>query len=198
MRQPLTREAIAEAARDILVSEGLQGVSLRKVAGRLGVTAPALYAHVADKRDLLQGIADQEIDNLLERFRSARGTDPVDRVSQQCHAYLDWATDNPDLFRALFLYQPELTNERTGEESPPVVRLFEEISRAVHDARNGGHLGNGDDPQDASLALWASIHGAAVTLLAGPPIEPHRRSKLCRTVVEAMVAGLRDSERAVA
>src|SRR5688572_29614240 len=111
MRQPLTREAIATAARDILVAEGLHAVSLRRVAAALGVTAPALYAHVVDKRDLLQGIVEREIDGLVGRFGEARGDNPVDHLREMAYAYVDYGIKNPDLFRAMFLFRPELTAE---------------------------------------------------------------------------------------
>src|SRR5204862_3501341 len=73
----LSRESIVEVARDLLIEEGLAGVSLRRVATSLGVTAPALYAHVTDKRDLLQSIADGEFQRLVEAFESVVSDDPV-------------------------------------------------------------------------------------------------------------------------
>src|SRR3954470_11445827 len=115
MRQPLTRDAISAAARDILVSEGLQGVSLRRVAASLGVTAPALYAHVVDKRDLLQGIVEQELEVLLAGFGGNGTSAPLTRLRMQAESYVDYACRNPDLFRAMFLFRPELTAEPRGD-----------------------------------------------------------------------------------
>src|SRR5690606_18212121 len=49
----LTREQIVRAAFEVLDDVGLDGLTMRKVAGRLDVQAAALYWHVADKSDLL-------------------------------------------------------------------------------------------------------------------------------------------------
>ena len=56
-RPLLHREAIIAAARELIVADGLEALSLRRLAARLGVTAPALYAHVRDKQDLLRAVA---------------------------------------------------------------------------------------------------------------------------------------------
>jgi TetR/AcrR family tetracycline transcriptional repressor len=55
--EELTRERIAGAALEVLAAEGLDGLTLRKVAGRLNVQHGALYWHVRDKQDLLDEAA---------------------------------------------------------------------------------------------------------------------------------------------
>lgn len=56
--QPLSPAAIARTAARIADSEGLEAVSMRRVAGELGVSAMALYRHVAGRRELLLLMAD--------------------------------------------------------------------------------------------------------------------------------------------
>jgi AcrR family transcriptional regulator len=198
MRQPLTRDAISTAAREILVAEGLHNVSLRKVASRLGVTAPALYAHVADKRDLLQGIAESEINRLVEQFESVQGDDPIQRIRQQCRTYVDYACANPDLFRAMFLFRPELTSEPFGDTPALGSRLFAALERTVREAIQRGSFGGEVDPGKASLTIWTAAHGAATMLLSGPPLEGDVRNRLADAVVEAVLAGLPAGVRAAA
>ncbi|MEU6270942.1 TetR/AcrR family transcriptional regulator [Streptomyces populi] len=53
-RAPLSRERIVEAAFTVLDRSGLDGLSMRQVAGELGVTVSALYAYVSSKDDLLE------------------------------------------------------------------------------------------------------------------------------------------------
>ncbi len=53
MRVGLSKGAIVQAALDVLDELGMDGVTVRAVAGRLGVQAPALYWHVKDKQELL-------------------------------------------------------------------------------------------------------------------------------------------------
>lgn len=57
MRQRLSKAAVVQAGLDVLDEAGIDGVTVRAVAGRLGVQAPALYWHVRDKQDLLDEMA---------------------------------------------------------------------------------------------------------------------------------------------
>ena len=190
MRDPLTREAIARAAREILVAEGLHAVSLRRVASRLGVTAPALYAHVADKRDLLQGIAEQEVQRLLAQFDRIDADDPIERVRLQCHAYMDYACSNPDLFRAMFLFRPELTAEPRGDQAPLVSRLLDRAAEPVRAARQSGRLDDHVDPELAALTIWTAVHGAASLLLTGPRLGRDLEARLADSVINSVLAGI--------
>jgi AcrR family transcriptional regulator len=58
-RKPLSQEAIVEVALRILDAEGLDAVSMRRVADELGTGAASLYAHVANKDELLDLVHDQ-------------------------------------------------------------------------------------------------------------------------------------------
>jgi AcrR family transcriptional regulator len=191
MRQPLTREAIAKAARDILVAEGLHAVSLRRVASSLGVTAPALYAHVVDKRDLLQGIVEREIHDLLARFGEAGGATEYDKLRNMSIAYVDYGLQNPDLFRAMFLFRPELTAEPRADQPALGSRINDAFLKAVRRAQESGDLDSGD-PELAALTIWTTVHGVVTTLLSGPPLHLDLKNRLAEAAVDASLCGLRN------
>jgi AcrR family transcriptional regulator len=58
-REPLTRDRVIEAALRVMDEEGLEAVSMRRVAREVGVEAMSLYHHVEDKEDLLDGICER-------------------------------------------------------------------------------------------------------------------------------------------
>lgn len=49
----ISRELIVQAALDLLDEEGIDGVTARALANRLGVRAPALYWHMSNKQEIL-------------------------------------------------------------------------------------------------------------------------------------------------
>ena len=57
-RPPLTRERVLRAAIEVADAGGFESLSMRKVAGALGVEAMSLYNHVANKEDILDGLVD--------------------------------------------------------------------------------------------------------------------------------------------
>jgi AcrR family transcriptional regulator len=197
MRQPLTREAIAAAARNLLVAEGLHAVSLRRVASSLGVTAPALYAHVVDKRDLLQGIAEQEITSMLKEFDAINTNEPVEQLRQMCHSYVDYGLRNPDLFRAMFLFRPELTSEARGGTTALTTRIHESFKTVARDA-HAHHSLEDSDADLAALTAWTSAHGVVTVLLSGPPLTVELQGRLAEATINAALTGIRHGALAAA
>jgi AcrR family transcriptional regulator len=187
----LSRQAIIDAARDLLAAEGIEAVSLRRVAGSLGVTAPALYAHVTDKRDLLQGVADQEGRRVIERIQSIPGTDPLALIRARSLAYVDYAKENPALFKAIFMVWPELTAEPQDAEAVATMatETFQAGAAPVFELARAGLLGSVDPPL-AALAIWTATHGVATVILAGPDFDPQLERSLVETVIDAVIAGL--------
>ena len=76
-REPLTRERVIEAALRVMDEEGLEAVSMRRVAREVGVEAMSLYHHVEDKEDLLDGICEC----VMTDFRFP---EPVDDWAENC------------------------------------------------------------------------------------------------------------------
>ena len=66
----LTRDLIVAEAIDLLNREGLDGVSLRKLAARLNIKAPSLYWHFADKATLLSAMLEKIFDRCLDSVPS--------------------------------------------------------------------------------------------------------------------------------
>ena len=58
-REPLNRERILDAALELADADGLDGLSMRKLAKELGVEAMSLYNHVSNKADILDGLAER-------------------------------------------------------------------------------------------------------------------------------------------
>ncbi|HHU38609.1 MAG TPA: TetR family transcriptional regulator, partial [Propionibacterium sp.] len=70
----LSATQVLEAARTILDADGLEGLSMRRVAAALDVQPGALYHHVPDKQTLLAGVADgilDEVDEPIGLWRDA-------------------------------------------------------------------------------------------------------------------------------
>lgn len=91
-RGALNRDRIIEAALELIDSEGLDGLSARQLAARLGCKAMSLYNHVASMDDLLDGVVDQ----LLALVLPAAPL-PGD-IAAAASTYLALAERHPDAF----------------------------------------------------------------------------------------------------
>ena len=66
-----TRDLILDAARELFVSEGYEGVSMRKVAEKIEYSPTAIYVHFADKESLFRELCHQDFARLAQVFQSA-------------------------------------------------------------------------------------------------------------------------------
>src|SRR4051812_10844525 len=148
-----TAEKITEAARDILVREGSEAVSMRRVADVVGVTAAAIYKHYPNRQTLLQAVADAAFRDLAKAWGTrVAGGDWETRMFGLMHDFLDFALGSPHLYTFLMTDQREqarhFPDDFKGGGSP----AFERIVAIVEEGMAAGIL-RGDVPLEAALAL---------------------------------------------
>jgi AcrR family transcriptional regulator len=94
----LTRERIVAVALRLVDSDGLAGLSTRRVAAEMGVSSPALYYHFDSMDDILVGV-------IREAMRSMSKPDPTshwtDQVTSLCYSYRETLIAHPNLAPAM-------------------------------------------------------------------------------------------------
>jgi AcrR family transcriptional regulator len=191
MRESLSRAAVVDAARELLMSEGLNGLSLRRLAARLEVTAAALYAYVDNKRDLLEAVIEVEFERLIEDFRryEQSGGDPIAQMCGMSWAYVRYARENPRVFRTMFLFRAQLSAEPIGDDFAMATKAFTAARKPLLAAIEQG-LVRPLDPLQTHLTIWTAIHGVATVLLLGADLGPRGAEELTRSVITTVVRGL--------
>ena len=186
MTVSLSRELVVATARAQLERSDAPQLSLRAVARELGVTAPALYAYVEDKGELVAAVASEHFERLVDRFESITETDPLDRVRAVSRAYVDHALESPALFRLMFRYPPSPTS---GVDAfPPATRAFEVAAATTADAVAQG-IFQVDDVNLACLTMWAAMHGVAEVLLMGFGFDDDSAEQFISNTIDTVLAG---------
>ena len=153
-------EAILACACDLYLTDGLNGLSMRKLAKEVGVTAPALYRYYDGREAVLAELVRQAHHVFLDYLR--RGLEaptPVDRFFRAGEGYIDFALEHPRWYAIMYS-----SPERLGMESFPddiesmgcAIQQFW-IDR-VNECMRAGVLKDGD-PQAVGVTLWAHAHG---------------------------------------
>lgn len=191
-RPPLERAAIVGAARDMVRTDGLESLSLRRLAKVLGVTAAALYAHVDDKEDLLRAVAEGEFSQLVDAYESVPAGTPLERMTAQARAYVDHARREPELFRVMFLFPPRPFEASAAgpAELPAATTAFTLASSTVTDAMADGSI-RSDDALLTTLVFWAAAHGVATVLQLGLGLGEDVEDRLVDEVLGRLFAGSR-------
>ena len=99
------REALIEAAVELIAQDGVHQLSVREVAKRAGVSPGAPFRHFANRTALLTAVAEQATQRLRASVeaavQAAASAPPMARFGAIGHAYLGWARDNPTHFRVI-------------------------------------------------------------------------------------------------
>ncbi len=191
-RPALHRDAIVAAAREMIIAGGVEALSLRRLARRLGVTAPALYSHVENKQALIRAVAEIEVGRLANDFDSVRDADPIERIRSQSRAYVAYARENPELFSLILLTPPDLDVASLPPGTPleMTTRAFASASTAVDDAIAAGAI-RSDNPLLVALTLWSGAHGVATVLRLGLGLPPELEDAMTDEITDRILAGYR-------
>ena len=154
------RSKILNCACDLFRSDGLDGFSMRKLARRVGVTAPALYRHFESKEHVLTDVVREAyLDFTARLYRALEGRTSHERFVRAVEGYLDFALENPRRYNLLFIAPEQLGMEALPDD-------IEAMGGAVHQFwvdRVRERMEEGvlkpDDPKGTSLTMWAHAHG---------------------------------------
>jgi AcrR family transcriptional regulator len=141
---PRARE-IVEIALELLEEDGADGLSMRRLGERIGIRAPSIYKHLADKQELEAAIISVGFERQADAFETAMeaASDPLDALAR---AYRAFANRHPHLYR--------LMTER---------ELHRELLTPGVEARAGRtvYAAVGRDT-DLARAVWAFAHGMTI------------------------------------
>lgn len=98
-----TRDRILAAARKAFDRHGLEGLSLRDVAAKVGITPMAIYRHFASKEALVDALVLEALDEWSARVAALPAAEGLAKIEQMGEAFLDFALREPRRFEAAFL-----------------------------------------------------------------------------------------------
>jgi AcrR family transcriptional regulator len=156
------KNALIEAGAEILSEEGVDGLSLRKVAGRAGVSHAAPYAHFPDKQTLIAAISTEGYRMLYERIEAASRRhqgDPARQLVEASWAYIRFAMDHPAHFKVTLSGVME-----KEKEYPAFVEMTQQtfalVVGIIAACQQNGILKAG--PADVTaVSVWSLVHGIA-------------------------------------
>lgn len=156
------REKILDAARELFVTEGYEGVSMRKVAEKIEYSPTAIYLHFADKEQLFLELCHADYRRLAESFMAlAHNPDPVDRLRHIGLAYIEFGLKYPNHYRMMFMTaHPGVADPEQVGKGNPEEDAYEFLRQTVMEAAGAGVFRPElRDPDLIAQTLWAGVHG---------------------------------------
>jgi AcrR family transcriptional regulator len=177
---------LLRAAAQMLEKQGVEGLALRDLARRAGVSHNAPYRHFPDRESLLAALAAQGFADLGRAQQEARARGGLRTMGE---AYVRFALERPQRFRLMFGGGVVIGKH-------PALR---EIAARVFDGLGGAlaaQVAEADSARDASIAAWALVHGLTMLLLGERIPESARRGRDRDAFVRDVLSAVRFVARA--
>ncbi len=157
------RNAILDAARELFVERGVESVTMREIARRIGYSATAIYLHFRDKESLIRELCDTDFLTLAKELQSIENIlDPIERLRLLGLGYVRFAMNYPNHYRLMFMTpqvncDPDNSDIETGNpEQDAYAHLYGMVTEAHAAGRFRLDL---DNPDLIAQTLWAGLHG---------------------------------------
>lgn len=166
-----TRTKILAAARELFVTEGYEGVTMRRLAEKIEYSPTAIYLHFTDKNDLFHELCREDFAQLQEVMTSKPlPSDPIERLRQIWLNYVEFSVRFPNHYVFMFM-TPHPPHEPDEEEREipgnPEVDAYAFLKWSVQQAIDAGCFREEiRDAELASQALWAAVHGVVSLQIA--------------------------------
>lgn len=161
------KEALLRAAEDILVEDGVSGLTLRETARRAGVSHAAPKNHFGDLRGLMSELAAVGFQRLAAIMSNAvADADGAEAAMDAIgRAYVNFARSSPGLFHLMYRSEAlDFTRAALIEATSGISSVLKDAVIRRKPARSTGK----GDPRDtvASMATsWCLVHGFATLLI---------------------------------
>lgn len=160
------KQLIFEAAKEIIVKEGVDGLSARKLAAKIGYTPGTIYIFYKNIGDLILHINADTLDSFYGTLESAaqpNGT-PEHALKEMCSAYIKYSYENNNLWRILFeQHYPRKEAEGLPEwYTDKINKTFSLVEGVIKPV-----ISNQSELSVQTKVLWATMHGICMLALAG-------------------------------
>jgi AcrR family transcriptional regulator len=151
-------DEIVTVGRRLIEPAGLNGLTMQAVAAEVGIRAPSLYKHVANRDQLVKLIVDDAIDELAASLeRVVDGQDPGADLAALARAFRSFARMYPGAYGLIFSSMPE----KARPDPDRLAQASEAVMRATASLAGPGHA------LEAARTLTAWAHGFVSMELAG-------------------------------
>ena len=184
-RAGLSTAAVVAAAADIADAEGLDRLTLARVAAAAGVRTPSLYNHVESLDDVRRRVALLALRDLADALRDAAvGRAGDDALAAMADAYRAYARRHPGRYAA---------TQRAPAEGDEEMRAAAKGAVDVVLAILRGYGLEGDDAIHAARAVRSALHGFVALETGGGFGIPVDLDESYARMVRALARGLRDA-----
>ncbi|MDD3446703.1 MAG: TetR/AcrR family transcriptional regulator [Zavarzinia sp.] len=202
------RSQILATARRLFVEEGVENVSMRRIAALAGVTPTLIYHHFADKESLLLAVCQNFFRGLIDASEAAMAAVPetevpFGRLRRLMEGYVEFGLANPDVYRLVFMtklaglkrekmpsgHRPHPAEPALPEDQGFGLRAFGLLEGEIRRLIESGHLRQ-DDACAMAEVVWATGHGIVSLLITHGDFQWTPVDRLISLSIDTILSGI--------
>lgn len=185
-KQERQQQDILDSARNLLLREGVDRFTMRKLATEVGCAPGTIYLYFEDKDHLIAALVEDSFERLMVDLERRRDLGPLEFLENLMHAYIKFGLSNPHHYYFAFMLRrtPALDKVR-----PRPHRSYALLCDTLEACVNAGVI----TPVDVKLAapaVWASLHGLTSLMITMPNFPWGSKKKVVNQHVAAVLQGL--------
>ena len=187
------RSTLLDAATTMLREGGIEGLSLRKLADKVGVSRTAPYHHFKDKNELLCAIAEvgfKRWQQDAERIFAKQNLSTREKYRQFFQGYIAYAADNPEMYDLMFGRTIWKQNSATSDLRDAAYPSFQHQVKMTKQWQEQGLMPKGEDTLRLAQVSWGTMHGIARLLIDGIYADRSHIDEMCDCAVNLFTNNL--------
>jgi AcrR family transcriptional regulator len=188
------RRVILDQSRSLLLEQGFDRISMRKIAQAVGCSATSIYLYFKNKDALLHALIEEGFERMYHSLveLDLNGLDPLKRIKKLCRGFIDFGLKNPEYYEIMFQLHPKHMERYPVEKFRKARRNIDLIMNQIIEGHQHGIFFIPDARVVANVIL-ATLHGGVSLLNAGRVDSRVGQESFIETIIASVLAGLKST-----
>jgi AcrR family transcriptional regulator len=189
------REEVLAAARAIVLEEGFEALTMRKIGDAVEYAAGTIYLYFESRDAIAFELCRRGFEELRAALAPAATiADPEKRLREMGRLYVQFGIDRSESYRLIFMedakYSSAIFAKRADDADSPGMQALQAIVGTFDELRAAGRLVSDASSQELAETIWSGVHGIvslAITFTQIPETPPARLSQI---MTDGILSGL--------
>lgn len=186
------KEEFLKIAFEFIVDNDIDKLTLKVLSDATGTSRSAIYRHFKSKDALIEVMIEngfEKFDDITAPILNDKSKSLVDRFYLATKTYIQWAKNNPNLYRLLFGIKYATIRENIISIKDEDCSGFGALKLAIEEGQQSGIIKN-EDSYKQSIVVWASLHGLSTLIIDGFMDVQEIYEELYSDMFKTLLAGL--------
>lgn len=194
VEKEIVRKKIIDAASEILVKEGFENLSIRKIANKIEYSPGVIYHYFQDKAEIVAFVVEEGYERILKALseESVDAENPEKTIEKTLRNYIQIMLESPQQFRAVLMSDSEVIQEKVNMLKEGVSkerRSIQGLCKLIELGIEKGKFRKMDVELTAQI-MWTSTHGLLSRLILEKNIPQDQRERLIKHHFQILIGGL--------